>query len=287
MLEHRTTCALIATIAIIDVAWATATGVRIVYNPALPVLAMAVWFVYAHLRPDPRLASLAMAVAQLGAVLAAVAVFSYLSVMTGIPPVDAQLAAIDRSLGLDWRAIFVWVMDRTAIRTVLSVSYWSLTTQIAVLLIFLNVTNRLDRIREFMWLFIVTLITCAMISLALPADSAWRHYGVTHLIDAYHLQHLDDLRSGLMKTLDVSQLHGIITFPSFHAALGLILIYTARGIPILFPLAIAFNFGMIAATPTIGGHHFVDVPAGGAIAMVAIAFVRRFQISSPAELATT
>jgi PAP2 superfamily len=277
MHQPCTLWALIATVAIIDVTWATATGMRIVYNPALLALALAIWFVYARLRPGPRLASAAMAVAQLCAALAAVAVFTYLSVMTGIPPVDAQLASIDRGLGLDWRAIFLWVMDHTAIKTVLSVSYWSLKTQIAVLLIFLAVTSRLDRISEFVWLCIVTLITCAMISLALPADSAWRHYGVEHLIDAYHLQHLDDLRSGHMKTLDVSQMYGIITFPSWHATLGLILIYAARGIPILFPLAIALNFGMIAATPTIGGHHFIDVLAGGAIAIIAIAFFRHLQ----------
>ena len=68
------------------------------------------------------------------------------------------------------------------------------------------------------------------------------------MIDAYHLQHLDDLRSGHMKTLDVAQMYEIITFPSLHATLGLILIYAARAIPILFPLAIALNLGMIDAS---------------------------------------
>jgi len=51
-----------------------------------------------------------------------------------------------------------------------------------------------------------------------------------------------------MKTLDVAQMYEIITFPSLHATLGLILIYAARAIPILFPLAIALNLGMIDAS---------------------------------------
>ena len=72
----------------------------------------------------------------------------------------------------------------------------------------------------------------------------------------------------------MTQVNGLITFPSFHAALGLILIYVTRGIRVLFPISLGLNVLMIAATPTVGGHYFVDVLAGLAVVPLAIMLVR-------------
>jgi membrane-associated phospholipid phosphatase len=62
-------------------------------------------------------------------------------------------------------------------------------------------------------------------------------------------------------------MHGIITFPSFHATLGILFIHATRR-TVLFIPSVVINVGMIMATPTIGGHHFIDVPAGLAIGFI-------------------
>ena len=50
---------------------------------------------------------------------------------------------------------------------------------------------------------------------------------------AYHLEHLERLRSDPMPVLSLSDLPGLVTFPSFHTAMGVIAIYCCRSIPLL------------------------------------------------------
>src|SRR6266446_1153070 len=224
---------LIAAVTAIDVVWATSKGLSLAYNPIFAIVALCIWFVCSRLRRGQNIAALAMALAQLHSILLAVGVLTYLSITTGASPIDAQLAAIDRQLGFDWPAILAWTMQHDGVWRFLSFCYWSLITQVLVLLVILSVMGRRDRIMEFVCLFTLSLVTCALIAFALPADSAWSHYGVTNIIDAYHLPHLYDLRSGRMTTIDTSKIYGMITFPSFHASLGVLLIYATRGIPLL------------------------------------------------------
>lgn len=268
----------ISVLLLIDVVWARVLGITINYLPILPALALVIWLVYSKLRPDPRIATIAMAVAVLNVSLVAVSVFTYLALLSGRPPIDAALAAADKALGFDWPGTYAYVMERPALERVLSFFYWSVHSQIAVLIIFLNVTRRLERTNEFMTLFVLTVLACTAGAFIWPADSAWAHYVITGPI-AYHLPHLEAMRAGTMLTLSTGELHGMITFPSFHATLGVLLIYAARGTVLFWP-GLVLNIGMIAATPTIGGHHFVDVPAGLALALVAIV-LHRFHMLTP------
>ncbi|MEI7609953.1 MAG: phosphatase PAP2 family protein, partial [Rhodospirillaceae bacterium] len=55
---------------------------------------------------------------------------------------------------------------------------------------------------------------------------------------------------------------GIVTFPSFHSALAVLLVWAARGLGrMIIPVA-ALNAVVLAVTPIYGGHYFVDVIAG-------------------------
>jgi membrane-associated phospholipid phosphatase len=50
----------------------------------------------------------------------------------------------------------------------------------------------------------------------------------------------------------------------------------------LRPFALIAYVGMLLATPLVGGHYFVDVFAGAAVAFLAIAAARSFGERSPA-----
>ena len=63
---------------------------------------------------------------------------------------------------------------------------------------------------------------------------------------------------------------GIITFPSLHAALAVIVIAALWPIAILRWVFLALNTAMLAATPIDGSHYFVDVLAGIALAALAV-----------------
>ena len=86
--------------------------------------------------------------------------------------------------------------------------------------------------------------------------------------------------------LDFSQLQGLVTFPSFHTVLAVIISYAMRVSRILATLTIPLNCIVIAGTITEGGHHLTDVIAGGFIAVFAILCVRRMSVAtlSPARM---
>ena len=83
------------------------------------------------------------------------------------------------------------------------------------------------------------------------------------------------LGSGAAVVLDLAKEEGIISFPSYHAALALLLLLGAWHNAWLRWPFLAINVAMIVATPIDGGHYFVDVIAGLAIAAVSQVVARR------------
>ena len=82
----------------------------------------------------------------------------------------------------------------------------------------------------------------------------------------YHLEALGALRTGPV-ALDLGNLPGLVTFPSFHTAAGIVLTW-AFWRTRAFPVVAAYAATMIAATPVFGGHYFVDLLAGACVAAV-------------------
>jgi membrane-associated phospholipid phosphatase len=78
------------------------------------------------------------------------------------------------------------------------------------------------------------------------------------------------LRDGSFRLVMASGSEGIITFPSLHAALAVILIAAFWPVPIARWVSAVVNALMLAATPIDGSHYFVDVLAGIAIAVLCL-----------------
>lgn len=68
---------------------------------------------------------------------------------------------------------------------------------------------------------------------------------------------------------------GIISFPSLHAASGLLFLMALWPVRYVGWIAALLNLAMIAATPVDGGHYFSDVAAGLAIALLSWVTVQR------------
>ena len=74
-----------------------------------------------------------------------------------------------------------------------------------------------------------------------------------------------------MRDLDLFGLSGIVTFPSFHAASAALYTWALWQVWWFRPVAVVANAAMLAATPVDGGHYFIDLAAGIAVAALAIA----------------
>lgn len=275
--ENQVLWAIIAVMIGVDALWAWSLGIRIALNPA-NIFAlcefMVVGLVYATVRSNERVAVFAASAAQLVAFTAAAVVLSYLTVTSKFPLIDRYLAAADAAIGFDWPSLFMWVRAHPAVDRVLALAYNSGVVQIIVLVMLLPALERHERLREFVWLIVLTMLIILPLSWVFPAESAWAYFRATGLTNAYHMADFTALRSGQMPEITLARVNGLVTFPSFHAAFGLIMIYASRGIRVLFPVSLGLNTLLIASTPTSGGHYLVDVLAGLALVPVAIAIIR-------------
>jgi membrane-associated phospholipid phosphatase len=115
---------------------------------------------------------------------------------------------------------------------------------------------------------------------------AWPYYGLT-AADSPHVTPAVStswpvfygLRDGSFRMLVATGSEGIISFPSLHAALAVILVIALWPIPILGWATLTLNALMLAATPIEGSHYLSDVLAGIAVAIVSFAAARRIAAS--------
>ena len=137
--------------------------------------------VYRHWRKDARLASGLTSTAQVIAFAAVGAPLSYLAAAlgAGLPLYDHVFDAIDRALGLDWKALLAAMNAAPLLYAPLRVSYLSLTLQMTTVVLCLAYTGRLVWLRVYTLAFILAALICIAISAVLPAAGVWPYYGLT------------------------------------------------------------------------------------------------------------
>lgn len=213
---------------------------------------------------------------------------NHISMASAFPYVDDMLSSWDQALGLDWLGYFTFVHDHPALLNVLDFSYTSLTPLSVLTFVLLVVIGLPARAFYFVEMFFFTAIIALLAGMFFPAEAAVVHYAV-NLADypnyinppgVYHLSHMDRLRAaeGAI-TLHPNFLPGLVTFPSFHTAAGIIMAIAAFRSWLFIPIT-CYVIAMVAATPVFGGHYFVDLFAGTAVALTVgyvLARTKRYQ----------
>jgi membrane-associated phospholipid phosphatase len=245
------------------------------------VLASLGWF-YRRWRSDPRLSSGLSSTAQVIAFAAVGAPLSYLAASANLPLQDHTFDAIDRALGLDWRGLLDWMNAQSAMHPLFTLPYLSFTIQATTTVLALAFSSRFLQLRTFVLAFMLSALVCIAISAIVPAEGTWGFYLLTPadypaIVPAtreLHLPIFHGLRDGSVRMLTGTTSEGIITFPSFHAALGVIFMLGLWPVPVLRWIGVVVNGLMILATPIDGGHYFIDVFAGVAIAVLCLVVAR-------------
>ncbi|MCI0144636.1 phosphatase PAP2 family protein [Paraburkholderia sediminicola] len=233
-------------------------GLVIRVSVALGVL---IPLIVARYRRDERLKTVIVCSSILLLFSLTAAVFSYLIVSTNAELVDTSLARWDRALGFDWPQVFLWLQQKPTLDCILAVAYASVIPQIIVVIVHLSLTNRRKTLAEFNGAFVVSFLIIEIVSAFFPAAGPFKYYaGVVHA-DASMLSHFEPLRSGALRTIDLFATQGLVSIPSFHAILAILLIYAMRETRIRM-LFLLVNIVVLVSTPTRGGHHLVDLIAG-------------------------
>lgn len=190
-------------------------------------------------------------------------VFIYIAAACGGPTHDAMLVAADAALGFDWSGWYNFLAPHRNLRFVLWLAYLSLFPQILISIFWFS-CRELDYYNyELLLNNVVSLLITTAIFLMFPVLG---HQETSRGLD---LPVLLALRGGGPWSFDLSQLQGLISFPSYHTVLAVLLTYAHRRSLLLVPIALG-NIIMLFSIPTVGQHYLVDIIAGAAVALLAI-----------------
>jgi hypothetical protein len=245
------------------------------------VLAAGGWF-YRSVRPDPRLGAILSSTAHIIGFAAVGAPLSYIAATAGFPLQDAALEAIDRHMGVDWAQLMTLVSRHPGWQLVLSFAYSSFALQTLTTVLALGIAGQLARLRSFIAAFVATTLVIIAISAICPAAGPWLFLDIQPASANSFLPASSTswpvflaLRDGTLHTVYGIRAEGIITFPSLHAALGVLFPMALWHIKGVRWLALGLNILLVIATPAYGSHYVVDVIAGILVAAVCWAVVAR------------
>ena len=233
------------------------------------LIAAAGWF-YRFIRNEPRLAAVLNSTAQIIAFAAVGAPLSYLAATAGFPLQDALFDSWDREwLHLDWSSIMQFVAEKPNLRLVLLLAYSSFALQTVTTVFALGVAGRLARLSTFIVAFISTTLITIAVSAIFPAVGPWVFLDLHPAMANGFLPTSSTswpvflgLRDGTFHTIHGMNSEGIITYPSLHAALGILFAAALWRVRVIKWIALILNGLMLVATPAYGSHYFVDVIAG-------------------------
>jgi membrane-associated phospholipid phosphatase len=271
---------LVAGVAVIVLFASAASRFQIVFGSyttaaGAGVLLLGAAYYYRNHRDDLRLASALESTAQVLVFAAVAAPLSYIAASAALPLQDAVFDAMDRTLGFNWNEVLAFMNRWPGFFLFMRAMYLSLTLQMTAVVLLLAFTGRLAWLRVYMLAFIFAALLTIALSALLPAEGAWLHYGLKADQSVMPSSHTSwpvfhGLRDGSYRLVMAVGSEGIITFPSLHAALAVILMAAFWPVPIARWVSAVVNSLMLAATPIDGSHYLVDVLAGIAIAVVCL-----------------
>jgi hypothetical protein len=236
------------------------------------LLAAGGWF-YRSVRRDQRLGAILSSTAHIIGFAAVGAPLSYVAATAGFPLQDAALEAIDRHFGVDWAQLMAFVSLRPGLQLILSLAYSSFALQTLTTVLVLGVAGQLTRLRSFITAFVATTLVIIAISAICPAAGPWLFLEIEPASANGFLPASSSswpvflgLRDGTLHTVYGIRSEGIITFPSLHAALGVLFpaaLWRVKGVRWF---ALGLNILLVLATPAYESHYVIDVIAGILIA---------------------
>jgi len=252
----------------------TPTSFPLPIGMAAAYIGYAYYLVYRAHKRDPRVIFILGSTGQILLIPVLMTPMTYIAAAANLPLVDAPLMALDRALGLDWMAYFNFIYTHHALLFGTVLAYGMIGWPVFGVPIVLGATRRYRRLQEFTLAFAIALVVTTAISAFTPAMGT---FDFLHFMPdpnvftpGAYLDQLKDLpmvRDGSLRHLELMKLTGIVTF---HAAAAVLYLWALWPVRWFRPIAVVANIAMLLATPLGGGHYFVDVFAGIAVAAASI-----------------
>lgn len=272
--------AAVAVVSAVDVVWSAWAGLSLEGQAPFFVTFATLLLLAALLRwcgRARRLADTAEALALFLGFAHADNLLSYLTAMAGLPLRDAAFAGFDRALGVDWPAWFAAAARWPALHDSLALVYHSLIAETLITAGWLAWSGRAAALMELFRLALATSLLTCVIAALLPALGPLAWYGMLgegSEMNRLNVINLERMRSGVSLHFAASEMAGIVSFPSYHTILALLLPYATRGTGRPGAVLLVWNIAMMPAIVPIGGHYLADQLGGAVLAGVVIAVDR-------------
>ena len=275
----------IAAIGVLDLVLAQALGIGFSASAETAPLALlafatciALSLVYRYARRDDQIFLFTQSAAQMILAILTLGVLSYLTAWTRFPLTDPWLIIIDRFFFFDWREWLAWLNRYPTLAAILSLIYISSGFQIIAIMIALLFSKQAAGIQRLLVAFFCAGLLTIILAMLFPAVGGYVHYdidvasafpGLQPAAARVHELPLLGMREHSTHIL-VFPMQGLVTFPSFHCALSLLLIYACRPLRRLQLIVVPLNLLVLLSTPADGGHYLADILGGVGVGFLAI-----------------
>lgn len=204
--------------------------------------------------------------------------YNYLLLPLTTPVIDPTLAKIDGMLGYYWPDVMAWAAAHPDVSNLLKFAYITTIPQIAVLVVILGLSGRARELHRLLIAVVITAVIAICFWGVFPSLGAKSLYSlspeiwnaVNPIVDLEYRNDLIHIAANGPGLIAPNEVRGVIAFPSYHAVLAFIAIWSARSIKWAFPVYLVLNLLILPACFIHGGHHFVDVPGGFVVFLIGI-----------------
>lgn len=237
---------------------------------------------YSVWRPDLRLNLMCGSLAIIFAASLAAATVAHVGMRLQMPLQDELFAGVDQWFGFNTPSMVLAFDDFPSTARVLSLFYHSTVPAVFLSAIYLSHTGQAQKVWELTLGYSSNIVLFSIISVIMPAKANFVNAGlvgekISNLpagSGIYHMASVHYFRYGDSAIVDIEKFSGVVTFPSFHTVMALIVAYSFRDNFLIRPIIYFWTFSVIVSTIPIGGHYVVDL-AAGALFWVTILFYAR------------
>lgn len=202
-------------------------------------------------------------------------ILSYLGASLNMPAADAGMVAADHALGLDWQTYVRWESRHPLAMDLLTSAYRTMAPQGFILLWVFAMTKRTLEMQRLVLAGLLGILFTVIFAALWPVMGGYIFYHLSpadmglHVLGPVYAHDLLAMRDGTLHEIPIF-MKGLIQFPSFHTSFALMLIWVSRSLTWWFVPSVVLNVLLILATPADGGHYFMDIAGGIAVACVCI-----------------
>lgn len=254
-------------------------------NPMLIQIAIGYFFVaclFCAARREGTIAQTLVVMGQLFIVTLLAFFLTYAASACIFPYRDAELNAIDLWVGFDRVAAYHFLQSHPLLQQTVHEAYHSIRWQSWLLPLILASAGKIEMTQKYVLAFGLSLIVTSLVAVFVPAVNAniYVDLAARGLVEPpadmhSYLPTLEALRNGSLRSIRLTGLQGLISFPSFHTTSAILFAWAAWRLRLLRWVFVPLNLLMVMGTPIDGGHYLIDLVGGTIVALGIVIIVNR------------